>query len=215
MNETNSSLTYYLHIGRISDVPLRVTAALLTQILSEPAFNVLRTKEQLGYIVSCSQWLLAASTEKGIRIVVQSEKPPGYLEKRVDAFLEGMKSTLEDMSAEEFEQQKDGLEKKWSEVDKNLAEETSRFVTHIMTGQYDFLRSKPFQFDSSLSILTPRPYHRGYQCSGLEEHHERGRHPPFHVTCPSLFVHSFDTCCTHAFPKTSVTESQRCGRSGV
>ncbi|KAG6907416.1 hypothetical protein DXG01_008988 [Tephrocybe rancida] len=138
--EANSSLTYYVHFGPIADEKLRVVSSLLTQILSEPAFNVLRTQEQLGYIVHCAPWLLAGSSEKGLRIVVQSEKTPGYLEERVEAFLNGMKATIENMTEEEVLEQKSGLEKKWLEKDKNLADETSYFVGHITTGHWDFLR---------------------------------------------------------------------------
>lgn len=139
-NQANSALTYYLHYGPIIDQHLRVTAALLTQILSEPAFAVLRTQEQLGYIVSCASWSLAGSSERGLRIVVQSEKTPGYLEQRVEAFLTGMKLKLEKMTCEEFEEHKTGLRKKWLEVDKNLGEEFSHFQTHVTSGHWDFLR---------------------------------------------------------------------------
>lgn len=141
-NQANSALTYYVHFGSIVDQSLRVTSSLLTQILSEPAFNVLRTQEQLGYVVSCSAWSLPGASEKGLRIVVQSEKTPGYVEGRVEAFLDGMKATIEDMTEEEFAEQKSGLEKKWLEAEKNLSDETSRFITHVNSGHWDFLRSK-------------------------------------------------------------------------
>ncbi|KAJ7085711.1 Metalloenzyme, LuxS/M16 peptidase-like protein [Mycena belliarum] len=141
-NQANSALTYYVHFGSIVDQRLRVTSSLLTQILQEPAFNVLRTKEQLGYIVSCSGWLLAGQSEKGLRLVVQSEKTPGYLEDRVEAFLEGMKVTIEEMSAEDFAEHKGSLIKRWTEAEKNLMEEASRFAVHVMNGQWDFLRSE-------------------------------------------------------------------------
>ncbi|GLB34808.1 putative peptidase M16 family protein [Lyophyllum shimeji] len=141
-NQANSALTYYVHFGPIVDQPVRVTASLLTQILSEPAFNVLRTQEQLGYIVHCSAWSLPGASEKGMRIVIQSEKTPGYLEDRVEAFLDGMKTTIENMTAEEFAEQKHGLEKKWLEKDKNLADETAKFINHINTGHLDFLRKE-------------------------------------------------------------------------
>lgn len=122
------------------DQRLRVISSLLTQILTEPAFNVLRTQEQLGYIVSCSPWTLPGGSEKGLRIVVQSEKYPGYLEQRVEAFLDGMVSTIESMSDDVFAEQRSGLEKKWLEVDKNLAEEHSKFAAQINSGHWDFLR---------------------------------------------------------------------------
>ena len=126
----------------MADQKLRVASALLTQIMSEPAFNVLRTREQLGYIVSCSSWTLPGSSEKGVRIVVQSERKPTYLEQRVEAFLDEMKIKLEGMTEEEFETHKSGLQKKWLEADKNLAEEVARFLFHVNTGHFDFLRSE-------------------------------------------------------------------------
>ncbi|KAL0946537.1 hypothetical protein HGRIS_012745 [Hohenbuehelia grisea] len=141
-NQANSSLTYYLNYGPTTDQRLRVVSALLTQILTEPAFNVLRTKEQLGYVVSCSQWVLSGSTQKGVRIVVQSEKSPGYLEERTEVFLDGMKAVLEGMNDEELQEQKNGLKRKWLEADKNLAEEMGRFLAHINTGHFDFLRGE-------------------------------------------------------------------------
>jgi len=51
LNEGDSALSYYLHFGSIVDQKLRIVSALLTQILSEPAFSILRTREQLGYNV--------------------------------------------------------------------------------------------------------------------------------------------------------------------
>ncbi|KAJ7634941.1 Metalloenzyme, LuxS/M16 peptidase-like protein [Roridomyces roridus] len=140
--EPNSALSYYVHLGSILDERLRVTSSLLVQILREPAFNVLRTKEQLGYIVSCSTSVLTGDTEKGMRIVVQSEKTPGYLEDRVEAFLESMKSVIEDMTPEVFEEHKESLRKGWTEAEKNLGEETSRFWAHVVNGQEDFLRKE-------------------------------------------------------------------------
>jgi len=140
VNEPNSALTYYMHLGpRISSFN-RVTASLLNQILSEPAYNILRTKEQLGYIVHCSMWHLSGSGVAGIRIVVQSERGPAFLEERVDAFLDGMKAVIGEMKEEEFEEQKHGLERKLTEKVKTVGEETNIFWTHIDSGYFDFLR---------------------------------------------------------------------------
>ncbi|KAE9396984.1 hypothetical protein BT96DRAFT_823914, partial [Gymnopus androsaceus JB14] len=110
--------------------------------LTKPAFNVLWTKEQLGYIVSCSYWHLAGDTERGIRIVVQSEKTPGYLESHVKAFLEEMKNTVEAMTLDTFEEQKSGLDKNWIEEDKSLVEEASMFMSQINMGHLDFYKSE-------------------------------------------------------------------------
>ncbi|KAI0005889.1 Metalloenzyme, LuxS/M16 peptidase-like protein [Russula compacta] len=139
-NEPNSALTYYVHYGSKVDRRLRVTAALLTQILSEPAFDILRTKEQLGYVVGASMWTTPGDNMVGLRIVVQSERGPVYLEGRVEAFLDHMKGVLEFMTDEQFAEQKNGLERKWREVPKNLNEEVSGFWAQIDSSYLDFLR---------------------------------------------------------------------------
>lgn len=141
-NQANSALTYYVHFGPVSDQRLRVIGSLLVQVLSEPAFNVLRTKEQLGYIVSCTSWTLPGSSAKGMRIIVQSEKTPSYLEERVEAFIDEMKEKIETMPDAEFQEQKDSLRRKWLEADKNLKDEVSRFIGHVNSGHFDFLRSE-------------------------------------------------------------------------
>jgi insulysin len=142
LNEPNSALTYYVHYGPKTDRHQRVTAALLTQILSEPAFDILRTKEQLGYIVGASTWTAPGDNEEGLRIVVQSERGPMYLEERVEAFLDHMKGVIERMTDEQFAEQMNGLERKWREVVKNLHEETGRYWAQIDSGFLDFLRRK-------------------------------------------------------------------------
>ncbi|THG99965.1 hypothetical protein EW026_g2491 [Hermanssonia centrifuga] len=139
-NEPNSVLSYYVHMGSLLVPRLRVTAALLNQILSEPAFNILRTREQLGYVVSCSFWKAPGEAEGGIRLVVQSERAPVYLEERVDAFLDEMEQSIRTMSDSAFEEQKKGLEKSWTEDPKNIRDETYRFWSHIDSGDLDFYR---------------------------------------------------------------------------
>lgn len=139
-NEPNSALTYYVHYGSKINRHLRVVAALLNQILSEPAFDTLRTKEQLGYIVAANTWTAPGDNDTGLRVVVQSERGPVYLEGRVEAFLDHMKGVIELMTDEEFAEQKQGLERKWREVAKNLEEEVGRFWVHIDSGYLDFSR---------------------------------------------------------------------------
>lgn len=61
---------------------------LLAQIISEPCFNTLRTKEQLGYIVFSG--VRRTSGAQGLRIIVQSDKVPQYVEKRIDVFMDSI-----------------------------------------------------------------------------------------------------------------------------
>jgi insulysin len=148
LDETNSAITYYVPIGSTAAAALRVTGRLLTQILTEPCFNVLRTTEQLGYVVFCSSWVLSGYS--GIAIVVQSERNPAYLESRVDAFLDSMKTYIEEMTDEQFQEHKNGLEKKFTEKVKTITEETTLFWDHIDSGYLDFFRRECAGFDVSV-----------------------------------------------------------------
>jgi len=139
-NDPNSSLTYYLQIGSSTDARLRVASLLLIHMMSEPAFDILRTKEQLGYVVFCSELQLSGASLLGLRLVVQSERSPAYLEQRVEAFFDIMKSKFEDMQPADFEQFKTGLRQQWTEVVKDLRRERSRYWAHIDSGYLDFLR---------------------------------------------------------------------------
>lgn len=142
-NEANSALTYYVHLGQLNNQRQRVLGTLMAHIMSEPAFNILRTKEQLGYIVSCSRWTLSGDSQFGLRIIVQSERGTGYLEERVEAFLDTMDSKFEEMDIEEFNDFKRGLQHRWREPPKNLGEEASKYWQQIDSGFLDFLR--PFE----------------------------------------------------------------------
>lgn len=119
---------------------------------------MLRTQEQLGYIVTCSPWPLPGDVHFGVRILIQSERHPTYLEERVEAFLDFIKSKLEAMPESEFLEQKIGLERRWREGAKNLVEETSRYWAHIESGDLDFHRrgclTLPLRGHTLISILS-------------------------------------------------------------
>lgn len=149
----NSSITYYIEVGDPTDPRLRATLSLFGQMVAEPAFNQLRTKEQLGYIVSSGVWLSAGSA--GWRVVVQSERKPPYLESRVESFLDLFRGTLATMPELEFERQRDSYAVKRLERLKNLGEEASRFWIHIESGYEDFLRRTSHYY----SIYRPQLTH--------------------------------------------------------
>ena len=137
-SNVNSSCEYYCQVGDVQDDHLRPRLSLLAQLAHEPVFNVLRTKEQLGYLVFSSA--RAATGSMGFRILLQSEKPAAYLETRVEAFLEYFKTFLEEMSDEDFQTARQGLISKKMEKPKNLHGESSRFWVAVGDGYYDFDR---------------------------------------------------------------------------
>lgn len=83
----SSCAELYLQCGMQSDTA-NVFIDLVSQILCEPCYNTLRTKEQLGYIVFCAS--RKANSAQGIRFIVQSAKHPSYVEERIETFLDSM-----------------------------------------------------------------------------------------------------------------------------
>ncbi|KAI1437723.1 peptidase M16 inactive domain-containing protein [Xylaria sp. CBS 124048] len=132
----NHCIEYYLHFGDKGDRSIRAKAMLLDQILHEPAFDRLRTKEQLGYIVFTG--VRGSVTTYGFRFVIQSEKPCEYLETRIDLFLQAQAEALKEMTDEAFENHKRSAISRRMEKLKSLEQETLRHWSHITSGYYDF-----------------------------------------------------------------------------
>ena len=137
----NHCIEYMLYIGNNQDRVARAKVLLLAQISSEPCFDQLRTKEQLGYVVFSGSSI--HNTWLSFRLLIQSERPPEYLEERIEAFLFQLQKEIEEMSSEEFEKHKKSLINKRLESPKYLNAETTRFLSHILSENYDFEQGKP------------------------------------------------------------------------
>lgn len=133
---TNHCLEYIISVGSVSDRLLRAKLLLFSQIAEEPCFNTLRTKEQLGYMITSGARIYV--TVGTWRILLQSEKDCQYLEQRCDAFLVKLEQNLREMTDAMFEEQKTALINKRLDRVKNLGQETSRFWTHITSEVFDF-----------------------------------------------------------------------------
>ena len=75
---------------------------LFCKLIEEPCFDILRTKQQLGYHVHCYV-RETISGISGLSIYVQSDKHPQYLEKKVDEFLRDMEGFIQNMPCIEFQ----------------------------------------------------------------------------------------------------------------
>uniref|UniRef100_A0A673X2A1 Insulin-degrading enzyme n=1 Tax=Salmo trutta TaxID=8032 RepID=A0A673X2A1_SALTR len=111
---------------------------LFCQIISEPCFNTLRTKEQLGYIVFSGP--RRANGVQGLRFIIQSEKAPHYLESRVEAFLKAMEMSVEEMNDEAFQKHIQALAIRRLDKPKKLAAECAKYWGEIISQQYNFDR---------------------------------------------------------------------------
>ncbi|CDO94319.1 unnamed protein product [Kluyveromyces dobzhanskii CBS 2104] len=131
----NSCIQYLIQFGPYTE-ELAAKASLIAQLIHEPCFDTLRTKEQLGYVVFSS----AANTHgtTNLRVLVQSERSSPYLESRIVKFLTAFGNSLEEMSEEAFEKHKSGLIKNLLQKLTNLRQEYDRFTTAIYLGDYNF-----------------------------------------------------------------------------
>jgi len=132
----NHCLEYLLYIGDKSIRSLRAKTLLFEQMTHEPAFDQLRTKEQLGYVVFSGARTTA--TTIGFRFIIQSEKSPEYLEERIDAFLTDYAEIVEKITDVELEGHKSSLINKRLEKLKNLDQESGRMWSHIDSEYLDF-----------------------------------------------------------------------------
>ncbi|KAJ3109732.1 Insulinase (Peptidase M16) [Phlyctochytrium bullatum] len=136
----NNALEYYLQVGDASDCDVRVRLLLLDQIASEPCFDMLRTKEQLGYVVWCG--IRSTVFDWGFRFMVQSEKDPMYVEARVEAFIKHLRTFIADMSEEEYHRNVETLVAKLLQTEKNQHEAADRLWNAIKYSGYQFYQSR-------------------------------------------------------------------------
>ena len=137
-SEKNSASEVYVQIGPENHRDY-AALSLLEQIIYEPFFDTLRTKEQLGYSVSCG-----LRNTYGILgfcfSVVSSKCGPLHIETRVDAFLAGFLKDLDEMTEQEYQDHvKSAIEAK-QQQDPTLTEETERHWDQISMGRYDFFQ---------------------------------------------------------------------------
>ncbi len=151
----NHAIEYILHVGDRANRALRARNMLLDQMLHEPAFDQLRTKEQLGYAVFAGG--KTSYTTIAFRFIIQSEKNPKFLDSRIEAFLLSYADTLANMSSTDFESHKRSLIVKRLEKPKNLMQESSRLWNQIHAEYYDFDCGEFFSISSYPSSIPSTP----------------------------------------------------------
>jgi len=136
---TNSCVEIIFQMGAL-DLETNSTLALFGHLIREPAFNQLRTEEQLGYIVH-SSIKTSGDHVKGILILIQSDSfNPYHVEERIEVFLANFRQRLVEMSESDFQTFVDTVVASFLEKNKNLGEESSRYWHVIGNSTYDFAR---------------------------------------------------------------------------
>ncbi|XP_037720814.1 insulin-degrading enzyme isoform X1 [Drosophila subpulchrella] len=135
----SSCTQLYLQCGAQTD-RTNIMVNLVSQVLSEPCYDCLRTKEQLGYIVFSG--VRKVNGANGIRIIVQSAKHPSFVEDRIENFLQTYLQVIEDMPLDEFERHKEALAVKKLEKPKTIFQQFSQFYGEIAMQTYHFEREE-------------------------------------------------------------------------
>ncbi|CAN7139118.1 unnamed protein product [Brassica rapa subsp. narinosa] len=138
-SETNSVVELYYQIEPEEAQSTRMKAMLdlFHEIIGEPLFNQLRTKEQLGYVVECGPRL--TYRVQGFCFCVQSSKyGPIHLLERVDNFIKDIEALLEQLDEESFEDYRSGMIARLLEKDPSLLSETNDLWSQIVDKRYMF-----------------------------------------------------------------------------
>lgn len=135
----NSAVGFVMQTGEQSTRE-NALLELVVQLISEPAFNQLRTNEQLGYIVHTGTFRNFGA--QGLQIIVQGEHDPEFVAQRIEGFLDEFRQKLSSMSEEEFKENVESLAMKMLEKPKTLNSKACRYWTEISSGFYHFNREQ-------------------------------------------------------------------------
>eukprot|EP00042_Codosiga_hollandica_P042216 m.384629 g.384629 ORF g.384629 m.384629 type:complete len:456 (+) comp56274_c1_seq6:1992-3359(+) len=113
----------------------------LDQLIDEPLFQQLRTEQQLGYQVYCSNRNTFGRLGHLVFVVSQANKfSASTIDVRIEEFLRGFSATLESMQDEEFAQNVMALKAARQKPHSNLSEETSKYWKEIVDRTFQFDR---------------------------------------------------------------------------
>lgn len=136
---TNHCALQYYPFG-IVDLPTNACLSLLRHLIAEPAYNQLRTQEQLGYVVH-SQLKTSGDHVKALVLLVQGEaKDPVHMDERMRLFWQSVRTQLVEMPDDEFLSHRKALYENFMESKKNLLQESASHWNHITNQTYHFDR---------------------------------------------------------------------------
>lgn len=140
-NNVNAYVEVLFDFGDAHDLRAAALLAVLVQALRERAFDQLRTKEQLGYVVGAGRRQVRASLY--LLLFVQSEELPAYLDSRAEHFVQSIAAPLlENMTDEEFAVQVAAVVAEYTQKFRNIDDEADSYWGAIASGFYDFHRKR-------------------------------------------------------------------------
>jgi len=114
--------------------------SVICHVASTSCYQRLRTEEQLGYIVQSGVW--AEGHVAGLNVIVQGKSlPPREVDQRIEAWLASYQKELEDMSAEDFENNVQALLSDRTQRMARMVQETNKHWSEIKSRRYRFDRT--------------------------------------------------------------------------
>merc|ERR1719354_583204 len=139
--DTNSVSDVYFEIGPTSDTRLKVMADIISSPLHQAAFDQLRSKETLGYIVTQYTSAFGGPIRYHRLVVVGEKSDATYFLERIRAFLQQYyDERVQTWSDEDFQALKDTAKTLYLRSDMSLAEKKDEFWSQISWTEYDWER---------------------------------------------------------------------------
>ncbi len=135
-HQDNAITVYYQ--GADDDPATKARILLLHRVLKGPFFYLLRSKDQLGYVVYAAPQ--EVQRRAGLKFVIQSPRlTPEALLNHIDDFLKRrLPPLLEALGEDEFDQYRQGLISNLLRQDHTLGERSQRFFQSLTLGDYSF-----------------------------------------------------------------------------
>jgi secreted Zn-dependent insulinase-like peptidase len=132
--DPNTAVELYFQVGK-DNTKDRVLIDLLMEMMDEPLYDQIRTKDQFGYHVSCDcRW---TNGIMGMHFqVVTSSKNADETEVRLEKFIADFRQTIADMTPRDFLHHLVALAKQKLDMFNSLGEETNHYWSEIRDGRY-------------------------------------------------------------------------------
>mmetsp|Transcript_19660 Transcript_19660/g.42988 ORF Transcript_19660/g.42988 Transcript_19660/m.42988 type:complete len:1022 (-) Transcript_19660:90-3155(-) len=133
------------------DVAQRVKLLLLSQMISQPIYDTLRTQQQLGYVVS--GYVASRLDTLELRVVVQgSAASPDEVDTRVEKVLDDFGANLEALTEEDFVSWKASLRTDLEELPETVSGQADKVWSHVLADNTCFEWQKlAFKYLDSLT----------------------------------------------------------------
>lgn len=150
--DSNNAVVNAYQFG-VPDVADRVKLLMLGKMISQPAYDELRTKQQLGYVVFATMMPQLRVLEL-VMIVQGAKKAPDDIDARIEDVLGSFVHTLHNISAPAFKNWKASLRSTIDSKDANMGQEADRVWSQIASDELCFNR-KQMALDYLDSFETP------------------------------------------------------------